>query len=272
MKAKQKCLRILLTGGGTGGHIYPALALAEAIQNLCPKQQSPNPKSSGDGEPYTYKAELVGSQSGLEKKIFPKYDFPFYLLRMGKWSQHKGGWKGLWGKSLTLYFLFFAVLRCFWILFQKRPHVVLGTGGYASFPLLWTACLCGFKTALWEANVVPGLANRYLMGKVQTVYLHFAETQKHFPLKPKQRVKVVGFPLRKEMETLVPPSFPKEKNHFCILVLGGSQGASPINDAVLELWKRHGLDMEGITMVHQTGGKGLPKGFKNLQGCFRFCP
>ena len=246
---KKKC--VLITGGGTGGHIYPALALAQAIESL------------GDLDS-PVSVEMVGSQQGLEKDIFPRYPFPFHLLRTGKWNQQslsEGRGRRLLSRGETLFFLFFAVLRCLWILWKKRPYRVIGMGGYASFPLLWTACFFGYKkkTALWEANTVPGLANRYLIPKVRFVYLHFPETQKYFQTHQRQKTQVVGFPLRKELEAALEvssealPQEPAEEPFFSVLVIGGSQGSVFINDLMVSLWQNHRQKMQGIRVIHQTG-------------------
>ena len=119
---------------------------------------------------------------------------------------------------------------------------------------------------------MPGLANRYLMPKVKRVYLHFEETQKYFRPHPSQKIQGVGFPLREEMESRAfkeskvlshaLPQETEEKPFFSILVLGGSQGATSINDLMVELWKEHAQEMQGISVIHQTGFKDYPRVFK----------
>ncbi len=207
--------RILLAGGGTGGHIYPALALAEEF-----KKQNPG-----------VNIRFVGSQRGLESKIIPDKGYELYKLKIGPLHSSVGRAEQI-KTVLTLPFVF---LHCLWILITFRPQRVMGFGGYASGPIVFIASILFFKTAVWEANVQPGIANKLLSKVVKRCYVVFEESLKFFP---NDKTKCFGYPVRHDFDLRYEEanrsqtelnSKPQSLN---VLVFGGSQGAKVLNDLI----------------------------------------
>jgi len=223
-------LRIIIAGGGTGGHIFPGIAVAKRFMELDKEN----------------KVLYVGAKIGMEGRIVPKYGIDLKLLSLG----------GIKGKSLVkkivnLLKLPLGVIGSLRIIEDFKPQIVFGVGGYASYPALFSAKLLEIKTAVLEQNTVAGLANRVLGLFVDKVYLAFDYSAKFFP---KEKSVVTGNPLRKEfMETAGNRNFDGEP--FTVFVIGGSQGASNINKKVIQSLE-HLVDIkENIKFVHQTGEK-----------------
>lgn len=250
--------RVLLSGGGTGGHIYPALALAEEF-----KKQNPG-----------VKIKFVGSQRGLESKIIPDKGYELYKLNIGPLHSSVGR-KEQVKTLLTLPFVF---LHCLWILISFRPQRVMGFGGYASGPIVFIASICFFKTAVWEANVQPGIANKLLSKVVKRCYVVFEESLKFFP---NDKTKCFGYPVRHEFdvrfeekmkaqrlsvvtETNVFNSTQNEKNmnsSLKVLVFGGSQGAKVLNELIPKVAQEN----PEIQFTLQTGLKNFDSTIKSLE-------
>lgn len=249
--------RILLSGGGTGGHIYPALALAEEF-----KKQNPD-----------VKIKFVGSQRGLESKIIPDKGYELYKLNIGPLHSSVGRKEQI-KTLLTLPLVF---LHCLWILISFRPQRVMGFGGYASGPIVFIASICFFKTAIWEANVQPGIANKLLSKVVKRCYVVFEESLKFFP---NDKTKCFGYPVRHEFdvrfeekmkaqrlsvvrEPNVFNSTQNEKNmnsSLKVLVFGGSQGAKILN----ELIPKVALENPDVHFTLQTGLKNFDSTINSL--------
>ncbi|MBI4040844.1 MAG: undecaprenyldiphospho-muramoylpentapeptide beta-N-acetylglucosaminyltransferase [Deltaproteobacteria bacterium] len=222
-------MRLLIAGGGTGGHVFPAIAIAEALLEK-------------DKEAAIL---FVGTRQGLESKILPKFQFSLKCISMR-------GFKGKSGaqKIFSLLGLPWAVLQSIWIILRFKPDVVLGVGGYASLPVLVAAFMMRKKRAIQEQNFSPGLANRLLFPWVHKIFLSF-EGSKQFCKAPD--AVVTGNPVRKKM-VQVPP---EEDQKFSILIFGGSLGAHAINRAMLEALPYLSSLKEHIQIVHQTGKNDL---------------
>jgi UDP-N-acetylglucosamine--N-acetylmuramyl-(pentapeptide) pyrophosphoryl-undecaprenol N-acetylglucosamine transferase len=238
--------KLLLAGGGTGGHIFAAQAIAESFEeNL-------------KGE-----ALFVGSRRGLEAKILPRKNLPYSLLLIGPL---KGG--GFFRKTLSLLQIPVAFLQAFWILLSFRPDAVIGVGGYAGGPVVLLARLLkrvlGIKKiAILEQNSIPGFTNLLLSKFSERIYLHFAETQAYFKF-PERCVRV-GNPLRSDLID----AFNKQENKVKekperkaqrLLIFGGSQGALGLNRLFLEVLReserlKSKLHEGEIEIVHQSGPK-----------------
>lgn len=221
---------IVIAGGGTGGHIYPGIAIARAI-----KVQHPD-----------YEIHFVGTSAGLENKIVPREGFPLHHINIGKLN-HSGG---LLNKIKTLLGIPRAFVQSIALLMELKPQAVLGVGGYASGPFVLVASLMGFRTAIWEPNAYPGLTNRWLSRVVGRSFVVFEEATKFLR---SQEYSQVGIPIRKEMEALAKKEFHRTAQEFHILVTGGSQGARTINMAVREAILKGGAWLENTKIVHQTG-------------------
>lgn len=219
MKTKKK---IIITGGGTGGHLYPALSVASAIEKINPNLD----------------IHFVGSPYGLEAKMVKKY--PLHLIPIGGLLQ-----TSLIHRIKVILMAPIVIFKCLKILFSIRPEFVFGFGGYASGPLMLMAALMGKKTALFESNAIPGITNRILSLFVRDSFVTF-EGAKDF-LKS-EHVIPIGFPIRSEMK----PVAKKPSGTFRVLVFGGSQGARGINTSVSEALQDSSWT-QGIEFVHQTG-------------------
>lgn len=222
--------KIIIAGGGTGGHIYPAISIAEAIL-----------KKDAQAD-----ILFVGTPQGMESRIIPKAGYKLKLIQSGKLNM-KGQ---IFNKLKTLIKIPFGVLQSFWIILTHKPQFVLGVGGYASAPMLLAAMLCRRKVALWEANAHPGMANRLLSKFIAKAYLVFAEAQKGMASK---KVQVLGMPLRSEIEKICESSTLKTNSVFTIVCTGGSQGSMFLNDQLSDLILQNPEWHNKIKVYHQTG-------------------
>jgi len=221
---------MMIAGGGTGGHVFPGLAVAKMFM-----------KRNGKNE-----IIYVGAKSGIEASVIPKAGINLELLSVGG---IKG--KGLYLKLKNMMKMLGAVFAALKIIGRFKPDVVLGVGGYASYPALFAAKLKGIKTAILEQNTVAGLTNRILGKLVNRIYAAFDMTVKNFP---SNKVLVTGNPLREEIIKIA-SNDKNDSGKFVVFVFGGSQGASKLNRATIDSLK--GLEgLQGkITFIHQTGNK-----------------
>lgn len=220
---------IVIAGGGTGGHIYPAIAIARALQRKDPNVQ----------------VHFVGTPAGLENQLVPKQGFPLHLIKVGKLNMRGQ----LLSKVRTILGLPSAFVQAAALLMELKPEVVLGVGGYVSGPFVLMSSILGFQTAIWEPNAKPGLTNRWLSRFVKKSFVVFDEANSFL----KSKIKVpVGLPVREEIEGL-PERTDATHRDFRILVFGGSQGARAINQAVRNAVLTNSNWMDGISIVHQTG-------------------
>lgn len=232
---------VIIAGGGTGGHIYPGVAIARAIEI-----QYPN-----------LKVHFVGAEGGLEEKIVPREGFPLHLVPVGKLHHSVG----LLTRLKTLVRLPIAFFKALSILRTLKPVAVLGVGGFASGPILFVASLFGYRTVIWEPNAYPGLANRLLARMVDECFLVFEEASKL--LKAKKTV-MTGLPVRASMH----PAPRGVNDSLRILVFGGSQGARFINNLVSEAMRDTDGWLEGVELVHQTG----PADFERIKESYKGAP
>ena len=226
-------LRILLAGGGTGGHLMPALALAQALQQARP-----------DLEPV-----LVGAARGIEAQVLPRYPFRHHLLPME--PIYRRTWWNNVRSLLTAGRAWRAVGR---VLDAEQPVIVLGTGGYAAGPVVWRAQRRGLPTVLQEQNAFPGLATRWLARRARQIHLGFPETRERLRVGAHTAVFALGNPIRvpepgSRDAALVALGLAPERS--TLLVFGGSQGARAINYAVAGALERRLLD--DVNVIWGTG-------------------
>jgi UDP-N-acetylglucosamine--N-acetylmuramyl-(pentapeptide) pyrophosphoryl-undecaprenol N-acetylglucosamine transferase len=217
-------MRVLLAGGGTGGHLFPGLAVAREFQRREPQSE----------------ILFVGTAQGIEFRVLPKEKFKLETLTVrGIKGRGLRGWlDAAWGVPASL-------LRSWTILKNFRPDCVIGLGGYASGPVLLAAKLAGMRCAIMEQNLRPGFTNKLLGRLVERVFTSYRQSGEFFP---GARVVETGNPVR--WQTLPPVVKPKK---FLLLVFGGSAGARRINYAVVEALKDL-LDLKDeIVVTHQTG-------------------
>ena len=220
---------IVIAGGGTGGHIYPGVAIARACQKIDKNIQ----------------IHFVGSKQGLETKIVPKEGFPLHLLDVGKLN-YQGHYLQ---KLITLIKFPMVLIQAARLVLKLKPVAVLGVGGYASGPFVLVASWMGCRTAIWEPNAFPGMTNRWLSRFVKKSFVVFKDAEKY--LQSTQIVQV-GLPVREAIENMQ-KSEAQKKSPFRILVFGGSQGARAINQAVSQAVAQNGEWLNGIEILHQTG-------------------
>ena len=227
----QKQKTILIAAGGTGGHIYPGLALAKAFKSADPNLN----------------VEFVGTAHGLENEIIPKENLPLHHLSIGRLNRNVA----LKERLMTLLKLPLALWQSFRLIQNKKPIAVIGVGGHASGPLLLCAAFLKTPSFIWEPNAYPGLANRILSKFVNEGWVVFDEANQILKMK---NVKRFGMPVRKEIEDIKKSSRSSDPNQLNVLIVGGSQGARPINTVVADFFKVLPLDLQGkIAVVHQTG-------------------
>jgi UDP-N-acetylglucosamine--N-acetylmuramyl-(pentapeptide) pyrophosphoryl-undecaprenol N-acetylglucosamine transferase len=216
-------MRAILAGGGTGGHVIPALAVARELRAH-----------------YSAQLLFVGTARGIETRLVPSAGFSLRLVHVGALKN-----VSLVTRARTALDLPRAIWQSWRMLAEFRPDVVIGVGGYASGPAMLAALLCGIPTLAFEPNFVPGFANRLIAPMVSAAALHFAETGRYF-----RRSRVTGVPVRAEFFDL-PPRLQGARP--TLLVVGGSQGARPINQTVVaSLEALHGK-VPGLHIIHQTG-------------------
>lgn len=218
---------IVIAGGGTGGHIYPGIAIARAIQKVDPEVE----------------VHFVGTAQGLESKIVPREGYPLHLIESGKLNV-----KSPIQKLKTLVKIPYGLWQSVRLLMQLKPLYVIGVGGYASGPFVLAASLIGFNSAIWEPNAMPGMANRLLSRFVDKCFVVFDEAGKY--LKNRSVIQT-GMPVRQEIEDAVHESTKDEKFH--LLAFGGSQGSRVINYALSDAILTGGEWVKDLSVVHQLG-------------------
>lgn len=217
-----------MAAGGTGGHIFPALAFAE---NLLEKNKN-------------VEIHFVGTARGLESKIIPKFQYPLHLIHIGRLNNNVS----ILERMKTLILLPWAFFQSLLLVKKLKPVAVIGVGGHASGPVLLAAALLGRPSYIWEPNAFPGMANRYLAPFVKKAFVVFKEAGEHLKTK---KVEICGYPLRRIFSNKA-----LKKNYdgpLKLFVFGGSQGSRAINNVLIELYKDIDFLNENLEVVHQTG-------------------
>jgi len=221
-------MRCVIAGGGTGGHLFPGMAIAEAFLER-------------EGNEVLF----IGTERGIEAKVLKGSRFPLRTIRA---MPLKG--RSLFGKGKALWSLPGAVSEALSILKSYQPQIVLGVGGYASGPALMAAFLLGTKRAIHEQNVIPGMTNRILKRFSHRIFVSFEETERYFP---KKKVFVTGNPIRKQIACAGMDRGQNER--FTLLIFGGSAGARRINEAMMEALNLLDEIRTVLKIFHQAGGE-----------------
>ncbi|MFN0141650.1 MAG: undecaprenyldiphospho-muramoylpentapeptide beta-N-acetylglucosaminyltransferase [Pyrinomonadaceae bacterium] len=218
-------MKVLIAAGGTGGHIYPGIAVANEII----RRDAAN------------EVLFVGTARGLEKKIVPENGFQLSLI-------NSAGLKnvGVMGKIKGLTLLPKSFIEARAVIRQFRPHVVVGAGGYVSGPVLLMAAIMGVPTLVMDSNALPGFTNRQLARFVDKAALSFEDALSFFGKKGI----VTGNPVREEFFDVAEKT---PGNEFHVLVFGGSQGARAINNAMADALAELGRFGDRLSITHQTG-------------------
>jgi UDP-N-acetylglucosamine--N-acetylmuramyl-(pentapeptide) pyrophosphoryl-undecaprenol N-acetylglucosamine transferase len=215
----------LIAGGGTGGHVIPALAIARELRDA-----------------HGVEVRFVGTARGLETRLVPEAGFPLELIHVGQLKN-----VSVATKLRTVADLPLGVLRCVGLVRSFRPDVVVGVGGYASGPAMMAAILLRVPTLAFEPNAVPGLANRLVGRLVSAAAVNFEETRRYF-----RGPRVTGIPVRREFFEIGAKAGGAVRR---LLVFGGSQGARVLNEVMPKIAGRLLEAVPGLEIVHQAGGR-----------------
>jgi len=218
-------MKLLISAGGTGGHIFPGIAVAEAFTGM---------HESND-------VVFVGTRQGLEGGIMPRNGFRLLFI-----EAHQFQGKNIFSKMATLIRLVQGIRAAKVVINLEKPDAILGMGGFTCVPTILAGVLLGLPTYLHEQNVEPGLANKLLSRFVHATFVSFEATKKYLRTK---RVYHAGNPLRK---TLKAGKAREEKESFNVFIFGGSRGARSINESILTLLPFM-ESYRNTVMYHQTG-------------------
>jgi UDP-N-acetylglucosamine--N-acetylmuramyl-(pentapeptide) pyrophosphoryl-undecaprenol N-acetylglucosamine transferase len=224
-------MKLLIAGGGTGGHLFPGVAIAEELRARAPQAE----------------VLFVGTRRGIEARVLPELGWPLEYIEVSglKTVGIVGALRGL-----------FRLPRALWqarrIIRRFRPDAVIGVGGYASGPVVLAARLRGVATAICEQNSIPGLTNKLLGRVVRAVFLSFDESRRFF--RP-NKVQMTGNPIRLALLEGLRGACPRrESDTVHVLVCGGSQGAMAVNELASQALGALAKEMR-LAIVHQTGEK-----------------
>ncbi len=226
-------MKVILSGGGTGGHIYPAISIGKEIK-----------KQFAGAE-----ILFIGTEKGLENSIVPGEGFNFKKIKV-RGFRRKLSLENIAavGESFTGIFMVSGIIKEF------KPDIVIGTGGYVCGSVVLTAALMGIPTLIHEQNALPGLTNKMLSRFVDIIAVNFTETKGYFPRKSK--VIVTGNPIRSDILGVSKEEGLKEFGFLdklpVILVVGGSRGAKKLNESVFLLAKKCAMD-KSFQILHMTG-------------------
>jgi len=230
-------VKVIIAGGGTGGHVFPGIAVAEELRRTQP------------GATILF----VGSRRGLEAQAVPGAGFPIRFV-MARGFPRRAWWR--WPAAVLSNLIGF--LQALWVVATERPDVVLGTGGYVSGPVSLATWMLGRPLVLQEQNSIPGMANRWLARIADEVHLSFVEARSYF--KRKDHLKVSGNPVRAYIlsgdRNAALVEFGLTAGRPTIFVFGGSRGAHRINEAALEAMRRL-KDRVDVQFILQTGREDL---------------
>src|ERR1700684_3761595 len=215
-------MRIIIAGGGTGGHVISDLAMAHQLRRQ-----------------FAAEVLFIGTARGIEPRLVPQAGFRLELIQVGALKN-----VSLMTRAKTLFDLPRAIAASSRMLSDFDPEVVIGVGGYASGPAMVAAIRRRLPTLAFEPNVVPGFANRMIARWVSAAAVHFEETCRYFP-----HCQVTGVPVRSAFFDM--PA--KAGGTPTLLVFGGSQGARAINQAMIESLPGLRAKVPGIHIIHQTG-------------------
>lgn len=218
-------LRVLIAGGGTGGHVIPALAIGRELVAR-----------------YDTELRFIGTERGIETRLVPEAGFRLELIHVGQLKN-----VSLKTKLNTLLDLPRGILRCIELLRGFQPDVVVGVGGYASGPAMLAAILLRIPAVAYEPNAVPGLANKLVGRFVSAAAVNFPETKKYF-----RHAEVTGVPVRQEIFDIPEKSAETPPR---LLIFAGSQGARVFNEMMPQIVRALLAAVPGLTIVHQAGAR-----------------
>ncbi|MBU1178909.1 undecaprenyldiphospho-muramoylpentapeptide beta-N-acetylglucosaminyltransferase [Patescibacteria group bacterium] len=227
-------MKILLTGGGTGGHFYPIIAVAEALYDLAEEDKIITPQLIFMSD-QKYDGKLVADEGLIFKKIYAgKIRRYFSFLNV-----------------TDLFKTFLGILKAIWSIYMDMPDVIFGKGGYASFPVLVAGRIFGIPVIIHESDAIPGKVNKWAGKFAKKIALSFPEAVDYFP---KEKSALTGIPIRKNVLGFTPEEgremFGLEPKIPTLLILGGSQGCQKINEIILDAMEELLKDFQ---IIHQCG-------------------
>ncbi len=234
-------MRVLMTGGGTGGHVNPALAIAGTIKANVPGAV----------------IEYVGTSKGIENRLVERAGYKMHHVEI------RGIRRSLSPSNFkTLYYIMTAPGKAKKLIREFKPDVVIGTGGYVCWPVVKAAAQMGIPTALHESNAVPGVAVKALASQVDRIYINFEKTAEYLP--DKEKVIHVGNPLMSEFAAIDREEARRRIGipdgcKYVLLSYGGSLGAEKINEAMLSFMRSAVSNNKEIYHVHATGSSAYEK-------------
>ena len=234
-------MNVIFTCGGTGGHISPAIAVANIW-----KEQHPDSNIL-----------FIGAKDRMEEQLVPQAGYALKTIPASGMSRGKN-LKAIWHNLQAVSYIFQAVSRCKKIIREFKADVVVGTGGYASFPALYAASLLGVPTCVHESNAMPGLTTRMIADRADRVLVCFPESKKYY--KHPEKVEVVGMPVRKEFIFTKRDDARRElglDERPLVVSAFGSQGAKAMNEAVAGLFRLEKEAGYPYQHIHATGRYGV---------------
>lgn len=244
MSANNKDYRFLFAGGGTGGHLFPAIAVAEKIKAKIPEAD----------------ILFVGTKTKIEGMVVPKLGYKFSSIWIKGFSRTFKLENILFPVKLLV-----SLLQSLAINMSFRPKVAIGSGGYVSGPAIWGSAVMGAKIILLEQNSYPGITTRLLERYADEIHVSYGDSVKY--LKSKEKIKISGNPVRESLNRIDKKTalthFNLDSDKKTLLVLGGSLGAASINEAVAESIQK--LKGKKLQIIWQTG-KDYYEKYKNLAG------
>jgi UDP-N-acetylglucosamine--N-acetylmuramyl-(pentapeptide) pyrophosphoryl-undecaprenol N-acetylglucosamine transferase len=221
-------MKLFIAAGGTGGHVFPGIAVAEKLRAISPESE----------------AVFIGTTYGLESKAVPLYGFKLLFVQARQFL----GRNALY-QAATLFHVLKGIYTCMRMIRREKPDAILGMGGFTSVPVIFAGVFTGTPVFLHEQNAEPGLANKVLSKYARATFVSFEESGK---LLKSKRVYHTGNPVRGSLKG---PRERKGDGSFGIFVFGGSRGARSINEAMISLLPFMEHYGESVTIYHQTGSE-----------------
>ncbi|MEO8130502.1 MAG: undecaprenyldiphospho-muramoylpentapeptide beta-N-acetylglucosaminyltransferase [Bryobacteraceae bacterium] len=217
-------LSFVMAGGGTGGHIIPAIAVADELRR------------------HGYESFFIGTQRGMESRLVPAAGFPIEWIEIGGFNR-----VGAAQRIRTLAQIPMSTMRVLQIFHNRKPRAVFSMGGYVAGPVMLAARLAGIPMVVMEPNAIPGMTNRRMGRWIKKALVSFPEALEYFP---QGRAEITGMPVREEFFKIPPRTEPRVP--FTILITGGSRGSKTLNEAARGSWNLFAQRMR-VRIVHQCG-------------------
>jgi len=253
-------MRLILTGGGTAGHVYPLLAVFEELQ----KQSKDKPLVP----------LYVGSASGMEQEILKNHKIPAVFIYSGKWRRYwKKWWPALFLNLRDLFLILLGFFQALFVILKFKPDKVFAKGGYVTIPMVLAARICGIPVIIHESDLVMGLSNQLCSRLAQKICLAFP--LRYYQNLPRKKIIYTGNPIRQEFIKIKKEE--RQEKGETVLVMGGSQGSKVINQAIYPILPQL---LKRARVIHIVGNldfqraldvkKSLPKDLKERYTVYDF--